>query len=444
MDDKFVYVIGTREIGKYEKETGKLVAEWREQPDGLILHLDSGIILKDRLYCAHSNYPALPMTSSVEIWDTRTLQPVGSHSFGIQWGSCTWIDRFDGFWWAVFANYDQFHTSLLKDNRWTTLVKFNDAWQPVASWVFPEKVLALMKPMSNSGGSWGPDKLLYCTGHDKREIYTFYLPEKGSILQLQEIIPFNCPGQGIAWDRLLPTRLYGIDREKKEVVVSKLVPPKPLLRREKFQSETAGREELERFSQTYSNKSEWEIRAKTIREGIRKGAKLSPLPKRCPLNPIIYSKRVYEGYTVENAAFESLPGFYVTGNLYRPEGMKPPFAAILCPHGHFKDGRFRPDHQYRCATFARMGAVVFAYDLIGWGESTQFGNYSYPESHQTFPEAVALQTWNSMRVIDFLTSLKEVDPQRIGVTGASGGGTQTFLVAALDERVAVSVPAVMV
>jgi len=444
VDNKFIYVIGTREIGKYEKETGKFIAEWKEQPNGQIQHLDGGVISGDRLYCAHSNYPDLPMTSSVEIWDTQNLQHVRSHSFGVQWGSCTWIDRFDGFWWAVFAQYDKFQSVLQTDNRWTTLVKLNDEWQQMASWVFPDTILKRMKPMSNSGGSWGPDKLLYCTGHNRQEIYALQLPEKGSILQLQAIIPFNCAGQGIAWDRIFPTRLYGIDREKKEVVISKLIPLRPLLRQGRFQSETAGQEELERFSQIYSNKTEWETRAKQILDGILKGAKLSPLPQRCPLKPIIHSKRIYKGYSVENVAFESLPGFYVSGNLYRPEGMTPPFAAILCPHGHFEAGRFRPDHQLRCATLARMGAVVFAYDLIGWGESIQFENYSYPESHQKFPEAVALQTWNSMRVIDFLLSLKEVDPLRIGVTGASGGGTQTFLVASLDDRIAVSVPVVMV
>jgi len=220
------------------------------------------------------------------------------------------------------------------------------------------------------------------------------------------------------------------------------------LRQGNFLTEEQAREELAAFAQSYSNLEEWQARAARIREGILRGAELLPLPEKCPLNPIIRSKRNYKGYTVANVAFESLPGFFVTGNLYRPTKGRKPYAGILCPHGHFTEpnggGRFRPDMQYRCATLARMGAVVFAYDMIGWGESTQFEDYSFPESHQNFNKAVKLQTWNSIRAVDFLISLKEVDPSRIGVTGASGGGTQTFLLMAVDDRIAASVPVVMV
>ena len=203
-----------------------------------------------------------------------------------------------------------------------------------------------------------------------------------------------------------------------------------------YQDEAQAKEQLERFAATYSALSQWKQRRKKIIKGMLAGAELNRLPKRCALKPIIHSKRVYDGYSVENAAFESLPGFWVTGNLYRPVGMKGKFAGILCPHGHWKTGRFRESHQIRCATLARMGAVVFAYDMIGFGESTQ--------TEHNHPKAVAIQTWNSMRAIDFLLTFREVDPKRIAVTGASGGGTQSFLLTALDKRVAVSVPAVQI
>ncbi len=222
----------------------------------------------------------------------------------------------------------------------------------------------------------------------------------------------------------------------------------PELCRGNYQSEQAAKNQLAAFARSYSSLPEWKARAKRIREGILRGAELLPAPGKCPLNPIIHSRRRYDGYTVENAAFESLPGFFVTGNLYRPLAGEAPFAAVLCPHGHFSEpnggGRFRDDQQIRCAMLARMGAVVFSYDMVGWGESNQLSDYEFPRSHGKCQKAVALQTWNSIRVVDFLVSLEDVDPARIGVTGASGGGTQTFLLTAVDERIAVSVPVVMV
>ena len=125
------------------------------------------------------------------------------------------------------------------------------------------------------------------------------------------------------------------------------------LRRGEYHSESAARAELERFAKSYNDLKEWEVRAAGIREGILRGAKLWPLPKKGELRPVIHSKREYEGYSVENVAFESYEGFYVTGNLYRPTKGKGPFAGVLCPFGHFKKpnggGRFRPDQQYRSA-----------------------------------------------------------------------------------------------
>ena len=209
-----------------------------------------------------------------------------------------------------------------------------------------------------------------------------------------------------------------------------------------YQTEQEAKEQLARFAKSYSNVEEWKNRAKGIREGILRGAELQVLPPKCALNPIIHSKRRYKNYTVENAAFESLPGFFVTGNLYRPRTGKGPFAGVLCPYGHFTEpnegGRFRPDQQKRCAMLASMGAVVFSYDMVGWGESKKAG-----WKHE-IPKVLAVQLYNGIRAVDFLSSLKDVAPNRIAATGASGGATQTILLTAVDERICVSVPVVMV
>jgi dienelactone hydrolase len=207
-----------------------------------------------------------------------------------------------------------------------------------------------------------------------------------------------------------------------------------------YLSEAAARHQLADFARSYSTAAQWRLRAARIRQGILQGAGLLPLPERCPLNPLIHSRRDRGDYSVENVAFESLPGFFVTGNLYLPKLGRPPYPAVLCPHGHFTypggGGRFRPDMQIRCATLARMGAVVLAYDMVGWGDSTQ--------TTHDHPRVLALQLWNSIRCLDFLASLGDVDMSRVGITGASGGGTQSFLLAAVDDRVAVSVPVVQV
>ncbi len=181
----------------------------------------------------------------------------------------------------------------------------------------------------------------------------------------------------------------------------------------------------------------WTDRRKELREEFLKGAGLWPLPERKPLKVIVHSHREYDGYSVENVALETMPGFFCTGNLYRPLKQEKSGPGILCPHGHFKPlGRMRPEQQIRCAQFARLGATVFSYSMVGWQDSQQ-------TTHED-PLVLALQTWNSIRALDYLCSLPEVDTNRIGVTGASGGGTQTFFLAALDDRVLVSAPVVIV
>ncbi|MBO0947746.1 alpha/beta hydrolase family protein [Fibrella forsythiae] len=215
-------------------------------------------------------------------------------------------------------------------------------------------------------------------------------------------------------------------------------PARPDLRQGAYYTEAEGAKRLTDTAQTYLTRAAWEKRATLLRQGLHDGMELPEKPAFAPLVLFRHSLQQLDGYTVENVAFESLPGIFITGNLYRPLSMMGKRPAILSQHGHAKtlDGRTPESTQQRCATLARMGAVVFAYDMIGYGDSKQ--------CEHKLPKALKIQTMNSIRAVDFLVSLPEVDPARIGVTGESGGGTQAFMLAALDPRVTVAVPVVMV
>lgn len=194
---------------------------------------------------------------------------------------------------------------------------------------------------------------------------------------------------------------------------------------------------MKKFESEWNDVASWEKRATRIKQGIIEGMQLDKMPDISGnFNEIITKNQVMDGYTVENIAIESFPSFYITGNLYRPIGNKEKRAAILSPHGHLENKRLTIDVQKRCAVLARMGAIVFAYDMVGYGESNQVNH--------KIPIALLLQTWNSKRVLDYLISLPDVDPERIGMTGGSGGGTQTFILAAIDDRVKASAPVVQV
>ena len=187
-----------------------------------------------------------------------------------------------------------------------------------------------------------------------------------------------------------------------------------------------------------ANLQAWKSRAEKIRAQIKGGMELRQMPARPKSPAVIHSKRVMNGYTVENVYFESLPGVFVTGNLYRPTSEEKSYAGILCPHGHDgkSEGRWREQTQVRCANLAKMGAVVFTWDMLGYGDSKQ--------CRHDIEKSLKLQTINSVRALDFLLEQDKVDPKRIGITGESGGGTQSFLLAALDPRISVSIPCVMI
>ena len=239
--------------------------------------------------------------------------------------------------------------------------------------------------------------------------------------------------------------------------------------------------------QTYQQPVTWFHRAAQVRRQLQVALGLWPMPDKTPLNPVVYGRIDRGDYTVEKVYFESYPGFFVTGNLYRPKGRSGKVPAVLSPHGHWEHGRFydqgadavrkqieqgaerfeeggRSPLQARCVQLARMGCVVFFYDMLGYADSVQipqslahgfkeqrpemntvvdWGLFS-PQAEAHLQCVMGLQTWNSIRSLDFLESLPDVDATRIGVTGASGGGTQTMILCALDPRPAVAFPAVMV
>lgn len=223
VDAEHFYAVDNQVIAKYDKKTGKLVKKWQGDKKGPILHLDSAMLMDGRIYAAHSNWPDWPMTSSLEIFDAATMEHVGSHSFGIQYGSLTWVDWHDGHWWMTFANYDRLMApgkTPYGHKANTLMVKFTKDLRPLQSWTLPKALLDRFEDMSNSGGSWGPDGYLYLTGHDPAELYRVRLPKAGSVLEVVDIIPMNIRGQGIAWDRSQPGVIYGIIRATKKELES--------------------------------------------------------------------------------------------------------------------------------------------------------------------------------------------------------------------------------
>jgi hypothetical protein len=183
-------------------------------------------VVDGQLILAHSNFPQLPMASSIEVYDTATLKPVASTSLGIRLGSLTWAEKRGGVWWACFANYNDTGTTPGFDQRWTHVGRFNEDWQPVESWLFPPEVVATWGKSACSGGSWGPDGLLYVTGHDAPELYVLRIPRSGVTLEQVATIAVPFEGQSWSWDRSAePDRIiYGISRERHEVIAARIPP----------------------------------------------------------------------------------------------------------------------------------------------------------------------------------------------------------------------------
>ncbi len=195
---------------------------------------------------------------------------------------------------------------------------------------------------------------------------------------------------------------------------------------------------------TFATREAWEKRAEDIRLHARIAGGLIPMPERTPLNARVFDAIRHDDYDVAKVTFESRSGFLVTGSLYTPKGAGP-FPAVLCPHGHWKEGRLEDSERAsvpaRCITFARMGMAAFSYDMAGFEDSRQFPHEFHEPRYELWSlDTFALQLWNSIRAVDFVESLPNVDTTRIGCTGGSGGGTQTMMLCAVDSRIAVAAP----
>ncbi|MCC5804706.1 MAG: hypothetical protein JJU00_00130 [Opitutales bacterium] len=220
--------------------------------------------------------------------------------------------------------------------------------------------------------------------------------------------------------------------------------------RRAFLTEEEGARVLGDALQAFPDDGRWCDYAAHVRQRVLEAMGFSPLPDRPELSTVVHSRRTHNGYSVENVAVETLPGYWMTGNLYRPADPRADGAAVLHLHGHTpgpdgaggwsRHGRFREEYQYSAATLARMGAVVLSVDMAGYGDQLKLVG---AEAHRT-PASMALQFWNGLRAIDFLADLREVDPARIAVAGFSGGATQGLLLTALDERVAAQASVAMV
>jgi hypothetical protein len=208
--------------------------------------------------------------------------------------------------------------------------------------------------------------------------------------------------------------------------------------------------------------SEWQKRAVEIRQQVLVSCGLWPMPQKASIKPHIFGKVERDGYSIEKVYFETWPGLFLGGNLYRPLGRGAgPFPAILNPHGHWANGRMADTKDGsiagRCINFARQGMIAFSYDMIGYND-THFADSSPSESFSEIHHEIAtnktdllwnislmgLQSWNSIRALDFLETLPDADPKRLACTGESGGGTQTFILGSIENRLAAQAPVVMV
>jgi len=220
VDSLHFYTISNSKIIKRKKSDGAVVDQW----EGPLKHLNSGIVFGDKLYCANTNYPELPMASSLEIFDTKSMKHAGNHSFGLYVGSFTWIDIWEDDYYIMFVHYENYAQEGDKGVAYTTLIQTDSLFRRKSAWTIPKKLVDHLKPTSVSGGTFLPDGNLLLSPHHFEEVYIFSLPQMGYELVWKETIPVPFQGQGIAVDPFDDT-IWGIHRKNKEVIQIKLELP---------------------------------------------------------------------------------------------------------------------------------------------------------------------------------------------------------------------------
>ena len=193
----------------------------------------------------------------------------------------------------------------------------------------------------------------------------------------------------------------------------------------------------------------WKPRQAALRNQILVSTGLSPLPPKTPLNAQVFGKIEGKGYTIEKVLIETLPGFYLGGNLYRPLNGRAKHPGVVTPHGHWPYGRLENEPIFSGPalgiSLARQGYVAFSYDMVGYTDTLQVPHrFGSAEMRLWSFGPLGLQLWDSIRAVDFLASLPDVDANDLGSTGASGGASQTFLLAAVDDRIRFTAPVNMI
>jgi hypothetical protein len=208
-DDRHFYAIDNSTIGKYSLADGSLVGRWSDLPSPAIEHLNSCYVEAKLLWCANSNYPAAPMGSSVEIFDTETMEHRATHSLGMmEEGSLTWFAATQSGFLASFAHYDR------RGVPYSSVVTFDKRWRRTGGWLFPKAITDLMAPYAASGGAIGPDGRLYVSGHDRPEIYVLEAPAKGPYLTHVATISLEIEGQAFAFGPAKSQIIYAVDRKQ--------------------------------------------------------------------------------------------------------------------------------------------------------------------------------------------------------------------------------------